>query len=312
MDGIVGSSQSMRRVLRAVDEVAETDATVLILGETGVGKNLIAGAIHRRSRRGRGPFVTVQCSALTESLITSELFGHEKGAFTGATDRRIGRFELADKGTLFLDEIGDLSPEVQARLLRVLQTKEFERVGGGKRTITSDFRLIAATNRDLIEEVHQKRFREDLYYRINVLPLYVPPLRERREDIPSLAQHFMAIHAAKQGVGAKRITQEAIDRLVAHDWPGNIRELENVIQRALLASKRNNLQLPLFETARVTGTTPSGLKRLDQVERDHILSALEARGWKVRGPGGAAEALAINPSTLRARMKKLGLARPTP
>jgi formate hydrogenlyase transcriptional activator len=306
---IVGSSRSIRRLLRAVSEVTQTDAPVLILGETGVGKNLIAGAIHRRSRRRDGPFITVQCSALTESLITSELFGHEKGAFTGATDTRIGRFELANGGTLFLDEIGDLTLEVQARLLRVLQTKEFERVGGGRRTITSDFRLIAATNRDLAEEVKHKRFREDLYYRINVLPLHIPPLRERKEDIPLLARHFIASHSTKRGSGSREIPREAIDSLVAYDWPGNVRELENMVQRGLLASHGSEFKLPPLETRISSGPRRVGLKRLDEVERDHILQALEARGWKIRGPGGTAEVLGMNPSTLRSRMKKLGILR---
>ena len=307
-DGIVGSSPSIKHVLHEVNEIAKNDATVLILGETGVGKNLIASAIHKRSSRREGPFVTVQCSALTESLITSELFGHEKGAFTGATDTRIGRFELANKGTLFLDEIGDLSLEVQARLLRVLQTKEFERVGGGKKTLTSDFRLITATNRDLTEEVRQKRFREDLYYRINVLPLNIPPLRERKEDIVLLAHHFLIAHSSKPGLGPKGLTPQVIDDLMAYDWPGNVRELENVIQRGLLNSKGVHFQLPSLGADR--GARPlngNGLKRLDEIERDYIIRALEAKRWKIQGPGGTAEALGINPSTLRSRMKKLGI-----
>ena len=207
---------------------------MLILGETGVGKNLLAEAIHRQSLRADGPFITVQCSALTESLITSELFGHEKGAFTGATNRYVGRFEMAHKGTLFLDEIGDLSLEVQARLLRVLQSKEFERVGGGKDVLVSDFRLIAATNRNLEQEVQAGRFREDLYYRINVIPLLIPPLRERKEDIPLLVHHFLNINNTKQGTNIVKIKQETMDTLTRHNWPGNIRELENVIQRGLI------------------------------------------------------------------------------
>jgi transcriptional regulator with GAF, ATPase, and Fis domain len=307
-DGIVGSSPSIKHLLHEVNEIAQNDATVLILGETGVGKNLIASAIHKRSSRREGPFVTVQCSALTESLITSELFGHEKGAFTGATDTRIGRFELANRGTLFLDEIGDLSLEVQARLLRVLQTKEFERVGGGKKTLTSDFRLITATNRDLAEEVRQKRFREDLYYRINVLPLHIPPLRERKEDIALLAHYFLSAHSSKPGLGPKGLTPQVIDDLKAYDWPGNVRELENVIQRGLLISKGTQFQLPSHESVRGARLIHvNGLKRLDEIERDHILHVLEVKRWRIRGAGGSAEALGLNPSTLRSRMKKLGI-----
>jgi len=311
VEGLVGTSRAMQHIFDQISRIARSDTTVLILGETGVGKNLVAEAIHRQSLRSNGPFVTVQCSALTESLITSELFGHEKGAFTGATNRMIGRFELANKGTLFLDEIGDLSLDVQARLLRVLQSKEFERVGGGKETLTSDFRLVAATNRNLEEDVRAKRFREDLYYRINVFPLSIPPLRERREDIPFLVNHFLQLYApTQQGNIGNRVSREVIDALMRRDWPGNIRELQNVIQRGVVLSKGPHFQLPPEEVTlfKTTGTT--GIETLEENERGHIIKVLQKTGWKVRGPGGAAEILNINPSTLRCRIKKLKIAKP--
>ena len=247
VEGIIGTSPAMQQILSQIGQVAQIDTAVLILGETGVGKNVVAGAIHRQSLRRDNPFITVQCSALTESLITSELFGHEKGAFTGATNRRIGRFELAHGGTLFLDEIGDLSLEVQARLLRVLQSKEFERVGGGKDILTSDFRLIAATNRNLEKEVKENRFREDLYYRINVFPLYIPPLKERREDIPLLVHHFFTLYTARYGKSFDKIPHEVMEKLVRHDWPGNIRELENIIQRSVISSQGPHFHLSSLE-----------------------------------------------------------------
>jgi formate hydrogenlyase transcriptional activator len=310
-EGIIGTSQAIQRILEQIGQVAKTDTTVLILGETGVGKNLVAGALHRQSLRRDRPFITVQCSALTESLITSELFGHEKGAFTGATNRRLGRFELANGGTLFLDEIGDLSLEVQARLLRVLQSKEFERVGGGKDILTSDFRLVAATNRNLEQEVRARRFREDLYYRINVVPFYVPPLRERREDIPLLVHHFLGFYNSKRGTNIDRIPQEVMDALVRYDWPGNIRELDNVIQRGVISSRGPYLQLPPLESIQPVVTDTNGMKSLRDKEREHILEALQRSRWKIHGPGGTAEILDINPSTLASRMKKLGIAKPS-
>jgi formate hydrogenlyase transcriptional activator len=309
-DGIIGTGRGIQRLLAQVEQVAGGDTAVLILGETGVGKNLVAGTIHRKSLRCNGPLITVQCSALTESLITSELFGHEKGAFTGATDRRIGRFELADKGTLFLDEIGDLSLEVQARLLRVLQSKEFERVGGGKDILISDFRLIAATNRDLEQEIKEKRFREDLYYRINVFPIYVPPLRDRKEDIPLLANHFLRTHAEKQGKQFNRISQEVLGELVRYEWPGNIRELENVIERGVISSRGPFFQLPGLQVAQSGETRSTTFPSIQENERQHILEALRRSGWKIHGPGGAAEILEINPFTLTTRMRKLGIKKP--
>jgi formate hydrogenlyase transcriptional activator len=306
-EGIIGGSPAIQHILDQITQVAKTDTTVLILGETGVGKNLVSEAIHHQSFRCKGPFITVQCSALTESLITSELFGHEKGAFTGATSRYIGRFEMAHGGTLFLDEIGDLSLEVQARLLRVLQSKEFERVGGGKDLLTSDFRLIAATNRDLERDVQAKRFREDLYYRIKVFPLYIPPLRERKEDIPLLIHHFLGAYNTKQGTKFQKIRQVVMEELVHHDWPGNIRELENVIQRGVISSRGNIFQLPAPDVSQSRNTMSNTFVTLKENERQHILEALQASGWKIHGPGGAAEILDINSFTLVSRMKKLGI-----
>ncbi len=306
-EGIIGVSPAIIHILEQVGQVAKTDTTVLILGETGVGKNLVAEAIHHQSLRRDGPFITVQCSALTESLITSELFGHEKGAFTGATSRYIGRFEMAHRGTLFLDEIGDLSLEVQARLLRVLQSKEFERVGGGKDLLTSDFRLIAATNRDLEQEVKTKRFREDLYYRIKVFPISIPPLRERKEDIPLLVHHFLNIYNSKQGTTFRKIRQGVMERLVHHNWPGNIRELENIIQRGVISSQGNTFQLPAPDILQSGNISSNSFVTLRENERQHILEALEIAGWKIHGPGGAAELLDINPFTLTTRMKKLDI-----
>ena len=307
VEGIIGTSPAMQQILSQIDQVAQIDTAVLILGETGVGKNIVAGAIHRQSLRRDKPFITVQCSALTESLITSELFGHEKGAFTGATNRRIGRFELAHGGTLFLDEIGDLSLEVQARLLRVLQSKEFERVGGGKDILTSDFRLIAATNRNLEKEVKENRFREDLYYRINVFPLYIPPLKERREDIPLLAHHFFTLYTARYGKSFDKIPHEVMEKLVRHDWPGNIRELENIIQRSVISSQGPNFHLSSLEIVQPQGGQIDTFSTLEENERRHILEALERSGWKIHGTGGAADILKIHPSTLSSRMKKLGI-----
>jgi transcriptional regulator with GAF, ATPase, and Fis domain len=310
-EGIIGTSPALRQVLEEIDLLAKTDSAVLILGETGVGKNVFAAAIHRRSLRQKGPFICVQCNALTESLITSELFGHEKGAFTGATDRRIGRFELAHGGTLFLDEIGDLSLDVQARLLRVLQSKEFERVGGGRETLTSDFRLITATNRDLEEEVATGRFRQDLFYRIGVFPLYIPPLRARTEDIPQLAAYFLQKYAPRERTGSRRIPDEIMARLVRYAWPGNIRELENVIRRGLILGRGSRFRLPddWMEGAK-KAERPNEPQTLRDVERRHIVSALEKARWKVHGQGGAAEILDINPRTLISRMKKIGIKRP--
>jgi formate hydrogenlyase transcriptional activator len=305
---IVGESKGILRVLAQVDQVAGADTGVLIMGETGVGKELVAREIHRRSPRRDKPFIRVLCSALPDSLIPSELFGHERGAFTGAIHQRIGRFELADGGTLFLDEIGDLPQEVQTRLLRVLETKEFERVGGNK-TIHSDFRLLAATNRNIGEEVNTHRFRADLYYRLNVFPIYVPPLRERKEDIPLLAHFFLKIYSAKLGKSYEKFPQEELNKLIKYDWPGNIRELENIIERSVILNAGPIFRIPQFGP----GDQELGQAKfeitLKENERRHILWALQKVGWKVRGRGGAAELLNIHPSTLAFRMKKLGIQR---
>jgi len=307
---ILGESSAIKRVLSQVDQVAKTDTTVLIFGETGVGKELIARAIHRRSHRCDKPFIAVPCSALSENLITSELFGHEKGAFTGATHRRTGRFELADGGTLFLDEIGELPMEVQVRLLRVLQNKEFERVGGSE-TLHSDFRLVVATNRDLEHNVKINRFRADLYYRLNVFPIYVPPLRERKEDIPLLARYFIRIFGNKLKKVFEKIPDLEKEKLIRYDWPGNVRELENIIERGAILSAGPTFLVPELEISSAelpgTGTETS----LQENERRHIMQALQKTAWKVRGLGGAAELLKIHPSTLAFRMKKLGIQRPS-
>lgn len=308
-DEIVGKSKEIKEVLAQVEQVAGTEATVLITGETGVGKELVARAIQRHGLRNDRPFIGVQLSTLPEELIASELLGHEKGSFTGATRRRIGRFELADGGTLFLDEIGDISLEIQVRLLRVLQTREFERVGGAQ-TLYSDFRLIAATNRDLVREIQESRFRADLYYRLNVFPIYVPPLRERREDIPLLARHFLGIHAAKLGKNVEHIPERVIKKLLNYDWPGNVRELQNVIERGVILSTGNEFRMP--ELGRISHSQSEGdeLKTLEDIERRHITRILKEAGWRVSGVGGAAEILGLNPSTLSFRMKKLGIKRP--
>ncbi|SHI92935.1 Transcriptional regulator containing GAF, AAA-type ATPase, and DNA-binding Fis domains [Desulfatibacillum alkenivorans DSM 16219] len=304
----VGECSAVRKVLNDVKKIAATDSTVLILGETGVGKELISTAIHERSSRAGKPFIRVNCSMFPEGLIASELFGHEKGAFTGADKRRLGRFELADGGTLFLDEIGDISHEVQVRLLRVLQNKEFERVGG-RTTLRSDFRLLAATNRDLREDVKTGRFREDLYYRLNVLSLKIPPLRERKEDIPLLVDYFLDRHAKNLGKPRGAVTPEDLDKLVAYDWPGNVRELENVIERSAILSSGARLEIPDLSQSGASFALDRDAVSLEENERRHILWALKKTGGKVRGPGGAAELLEINHNTLFSRIKKLGIKR---
>ncbi len=307
---IVGKSQAYQQVLSQIKQVAESEATVLITGETGVGKELVARAVHRLSQRSKKPFIRVHCSALPENLIPSELFGHEKGAFTGAIQRRTGRFELADTGTLFLDEIGEISPDIQTSLLRVLQTGEFERVGGTT-TLKSNFRLIAATSRDLQNEVKITRFRADLYYRLNVFPIHVPPLRERREDIPLLVYHFLNIHCHRTGKDFSGIDKEDMERLMHYSWPGNVRELENVIERACILSTETYPCIPDLATECTTDGPPLNVVTLKEMEAKHLRWALEKTAWKVRGPGGAAELLEINPSTLRFRMKKHGISRPS-
>jgi len=304
-DEIVGDSQPIRRVLEAVEQVAATDATVLITGETGTGKELIARAIHRLSPRAHGPLVKFNCAAIPDTLLASELFGHERGAFTGAVARRKGRFEQADTGTLFLDEIGELSPEMQVMLLRVLQEREFERLGGGE-TVRVDVRIVAATNRDLAEDVRARRFRGDLYYRLNVFPVHLPPLRERVEDIPLLTSHFTAKHGERFGRAISRIDRRAMNLLASHHWPGNVRELENVIERAVILSRNGTLRVEqdVLPSATAAGDVN---ERFQIQEREAIESALRASRGRISGPAGAAKALGLPPSTLEFRIKRLSI-----
>jgi formate hydrogenlyase transcriptional activator len=310
LEGIIGVSRMIRRVKQAVATVAGTDATVLITGETGTGKELVARAIHEGSpRRGR-TLVKVNCAALPASLIESELFGHEKGAFTGALARKLGRFELADKGTIFLDEVGDLPFELQAKLLRVLQEGEFERVGGIQ-TLKANVRVVAATNQDLERAVEAGRFRADLYYRLNVFPIAVPPLRERKEDIPVLARHLVIRHAARLGKRIDEIREPEIAALVAYGWPGNVRELENVVERAVILTRGSALELG--DCLPVVAPAPPPVSRaqtLAEVERNHILEMLKSTRGRVSGPRGAARLLGIKPTTLEARIRRLGIEKP--
>ena len=300
---IVGKSPALMNVFKAVEQVADTDTTVFIYGQTGVGKELVARAIHRNSSRRDKPFIRVHCSSLPETLIPSEMFGHEKGAFTGATQRRIGRFELADKGTLFIDEIGELPLDVQIQLLRVLQSKEFERIGGNK-TIQSDFRLIAATNRNLKRMVADRKFREDLFYRVNVFPITVPPLKDRKEDIPLLAHYFLKIYADKLAKPVITIPDSTLNQMIDYIWPGNVRELENIIERGIILSPGNSFVVPDALTHSSQNVYDADVLTLKENERRHILLTLRKTNGKVHGPGGAAELLDINPNTLISRMKK--------
>ena len=310
---ILGTSDAIQYVHFRIAQVAPLDTTVLILGETGTGKNLAAAAIHAQSRRKDRPLVTVSCAALPANLIESELFGRDRGAFTGADQTRVGRFELADGATLFLDEIGDLPLEVQAKLLRVVQTGEFERLGSTK-TAKVDVRIIAATNWDLGEAVREGRFRADLYYRLNVFPITMPPLRARKEDIPLLAQVLVERYARKSNRSITAISQAMLKALQDYDWPGNVRELENVIERAVILAKGSTLHLgePLIDCTHADGpaSPPEGPGlTLEEVEGEHIRRILHAVRWRVEGRGGAADLLGLNPSTLRARMRKLGIGR---
>ena len=305
----VSGSRLMRTVMEQVRMVARTDTPVLLLGETGTGKELLARAIHEFSGRSAAIMVKVNCAALPAELIESELFGHEKGAFTGATQQRKGRFELADGGSLFLDELGELSLSAQAKLLRVLQEQEFERVGGSE-TIRADVRVIAATNRNLAEEVSLGRFRSDLYYRLNVFPVEVPALRQRAADIPLLARFFLNKYAKKFGKRFDDIDPAGLDYLRQYSWPGNVRELQNVIERAVILSQGSLLDIAPLQPARVHAEAAAGkLKTLEAVEREHITRTLEATGWQISGVKGAAAILGMNPNTLRSRMLKLGISR---
>jgi formate hydrogenlyase transcriptional activator len=310
---IVSQSRAFGKVLRQVEQVAPTNTSVLILGESGTGKELLARAVHQRSPRKNRPLVKINCAALPATLIESELFGHEKGAFTGAIGQKSGRFELADGGTIFLDEIGEMPLDLQPKLLRVLQEGEFERVGGTK-TLKVNVRMIAATNRDLEEEIGQGRFREDLFYRLNVFPITSLPLRDRKEDIPLLVRHF----CQKHGPGIRRkielIPDEVLNTLMAYHWPGNIRELENVIERSLIISSGRKLELGDWLGRKLSlpkkGNGSLGLISMEECERNHIISVLEYTRWKVSGENGAAKILDVIPTTLDSRMKKLGIQRP--
>ncbi len=306
MGSVIGVSRSMRSVLSNVDKVAPTDTTVLITGETGTGKELIAREIHRRSQRAGGPLIAVHPAALPAGLIASELFGHERGSFTGAMQRRIGRFELATRGTIFLDEIGELPPEMQVALLRVLQEHRFERVGGSH-TLRTDARVIAATNRDLFTMVGEGTFRSDLFYRLSVFPIHIPPLRERREDIPPLAEHFTMAFARRFDKPITQISQASMARLVEYSWPGNVRELENVIERAVILAQGNELIVAaslfprMAEKAIRSGALPM---QVDEMERSVIEQALTESGGRVGGHGGAAERIGLRPTTLYSKLRK--------
>jgi formate hydrogenlyase transcriptional activator len=307
---IVGRSPALTRVLHEIETVAPTDSTVLITGETGSGKELVARAIHRLSGRRDHAFVKLNCAAIPTGLLESELFGHERGAFTGAIAQRIGRFELANRGTVFLDEVGEIPLELQPKLLRVLQEREFERLGSA-RTLRSDARLIAATNRDLAARVDDHSFRQDLFYRLNVFPIHVPPLRERREDIPVLVRHFAQEFARRMKKSIEMIPAETMDALTRYDWPGNIRELQNLIERAVILSSGTTLNVPLMG---MTGRAPESARAhetLDEAARRHIVAALEGSNWVLSGPNGAAARLGIKRSTLQFRMRKLGIVRPS-
>lgn len=309
-DDIVGESAALRLALSRLGQVAPTSSSVLLLGPTGTGKELFARALHERSRRHARPLVRVNCAALPPTLVESELFGHEKGAFTGAVSMRQGRFELADSGTIFLDEIGDLSPEIQVKFLRVLQEGEFERVGSA-RTRRVDVRVIAATHRDLDAAVADGRFRADLYYRLNVYPIHLPSLRERREDIPRLVWFFIHRHQRELGRQITRVQQAVMEALQDYSWPGNVRELENVVERALIASSGDTLRLDDTPSFRGRDPRPDAAScTLDAVQRAHIEAVLRECGWRINGARNAAERLGIHPNTLRFRMKKLGVVCP--
>ena len=311
---IVSGGHTLARVLEQVEQVAPTDATVLVLGETGTGKELLGRAVHARSRRQGRPLVKVNCASLPSNLIESELFGHEKGAFTGAIAKKIGRFELADKGTIFLDEIGELPVELQSKLLRVLQEGEFERIGS-PHTTKVDVRVIAATNRNLIQGVKAGNFREDLYYRLNVFPITSPPLRERKEDVPALVSHFLDKYASKIGKPLHQVSEKAMGALQAYDWPGNVRELENMIERGVILAQGWALELEnlpdlssqAFRSSHGSPATSTTLQTLEEVERVHIAHVLQETNGVIEGSRGASGILGLNPSTLRSRMVKLGI-----
>ena len=305
---IIGNSSALEAVLEQVEQVAPTDSTVLIQGETGTGKELIARAIHNLSARCGRPFIKLNCAAIPFDLLESELFGHERGAFTGAIAQKIGRFEMADKGTLFLDEVGDIPPGLQPKLLRVLQEQEFERLGS-TRTQQVNIRLVAATNRNLASMVKRGEFRSDLYYRLNVFPIPLPPLRERREDIPALVEHFVEIYSRRMDRRIDHIPEETMSALASYQWPGNIRELQNFIERSVIVSSGSGLRAPLESLQAGTEAETLEPTTLEDVEREHIRKILEQTRWVVAGPNGAAARLGIKRSTLYFRMQKLGISR---
>ncbi len=306
---IIGECSALKKILKQVETVAPTESTVLLQGETGTGKELFARAIHNLSARRERTLVKINCAAIPTGLLESELFGHERGAFTGAIAQKIGRFELADGGTLFLDEVGDIPPELQPKLLRVLQEQEFERLGG-TRTIRINIRLVAATNRDLPQMVADRQFRSDLFYRLNVFPIQIPPLRQRREDIPVLVRYFAQKYALQMNKPIDSISAGTMAALTNYRWPGNIRELENLIERAVILSRGAALEVPLAELREPADTATSASETLESAEREHILRILRDTGWVLAGPRGAAERLGIKRTTLQARMSKLGIKRP--
>ena len=306
---IIGQSEILSQVFQRVEQVAPMNATVLLLGETGTGKGVVARAIHSSSPRKHRPLITVNCTTLPATLVESELFGREKGAYTGSDTRQLGRFELADGGTIFLDEIGEMPPELQCKLLRVIQDGEFERLGSS-RTIKTDVRIIAATNRNLAEEIQAGRFREDLFYRLNVFPITMPPLRQRKDDIQLLVNHFVAKFNKKMGKRIDTVSKDTLHALQQYHWPGNVRELESVIERAVITTPGTVLQvLDRFESFRKPEPEGDEIKALVDLEHDHILGVLKKTGWRIEGKSGAAGILGLNASTLRARMRKYGIVR---
>lgn len=308
-EDIIGDSKALKEVLKQVEVVAPTDSTALVLGETGTGKELIARAIHRLSGRSERTFVKLNCAAIPTGLLESELFGHERGAFTGAIAQKAGRFELADKGTIFLDEVGEIPLELQSKLLRVLQEQEFERLGSTK-TIRVNVRLIAATNRDLKSLVEAKQFRSDLYYRLNVFPVTVPPLRERPEDIPILVRYFTQHYAVRMKKNIQTVPAKTLDLLFRYAWPGNVRELENLVERSVILTQGTDLEVPISELQAESRLAAASTTTLEEAEREQILRALREAKWVIGGPVGAAARLGLKRTTLQSKMQKLGIARP--
>lgn len=308
-DDIIGDSKALKQVLKQVEVVAPTDSTVLIQGETGTGKELIARAIHRLSGRSERTFIKLNCAAIPTGLLESELFGHERGAFTGAISQKAGRFELADKGTIFLDEVGEIPLELQSKLLRVLQEQEFERLGS-TRTIRVNVRLIAATNRDLKSLVEDKQFRSDLYYRLNVFPITAPPLRERPEDIPILVRYFTQHYVVRMKKNIQTVPAKTLDMLSRYAWPGNVRELENLVERSVILTQGTDLHVPIDELQPESHLLGSLMPTLEEAEREQILRALRETKWVIGGSGGAAARLGLKRTTLQSKMQKLGIARP--